>query len=73
MTHISKLSIKFAIKKSIALMSSKIIERKSYIVNKSFSSYLTATILTLVIGQISIMHSIVNNNIIIPCSRHLSI
>ena len=69
MTHISKLSIKFAIKKSIALMSSKI----SYIVNKSFRSYLTATILTLVIGQISIMHSIVNNNIIIPCSRHLSI
>ena len=51
MTHISKLSIKFAIKKSIALMSSKIIERKSYIVNKSFRSYLTATILTLVIGQ----------------------
>ena len=52
MTHISKLSIKFAIKKSIALMSSKIIERKSYIVNKSFRSYLTATILTLVIGQV---------------------
>ena len=44
MTHISKLNIKFAIKKSIALMSSKIIERKSYIVNKSFRSYLTATI-----------------------------
>ena len=33
-------------------MSNNIIERKGYIVNKSFRSYLTATILTLVIGQV---------------------
>lgn len=33
-------------------MSNNVIERKGYIVNKSFRSYLTATILTLVIGQV---------------------